>query len=103
MLTENEKIDSFNAVKQFVLDGEKFANGGNVPCYFIEGSQRTETVIRVDFIHHVSSYNLDYDIFKSYGLRNPVWSVHKLLKWDGHSKELIIEVDQYREIRLKRV
>lgn len=81
----------------------KFVNGGNISCYFIEGFQRTETVIHIDFIYHIPSYKLDDDVFKSYGLRNPVWSAYKLLKWDESNRELIIEVDQYREIRLKRI
>jgi hypothetical protein len=74
MLNEEEILDSCEAVRQFLIDGEKFVNGGNIPCYFIEDSQRTETVIHVEFIYHIPSYNLDDDVFKSYGLRNPVWS-----------------------------
>lgn len=103
MLNEREKSDSCEAVRQFLLDGEKFVNGGNIPCYFIEGSQRTATVIYIEFIYHIPSYNLDDVVFRSYGLRNPIWSAYKLLKWDENDGELIIEVDQYREIRLKRI
>jgi hypothetical protein len=102
MLQENEKSSSCEAVRQFLIDGEKFVNGGNISCYFIEGSKRTETVIHIEFVYHIPSYNLDDEVFKSYGLRNPIWSSYKLLKWDEQNKELIIEVDQYREIRLKR-
>jgi hypothetical protein len=103
ILNEEEIAASCEAVRQFLIDGEKFINGGNIPCLFIEGSQKNETTINIQFAHHIPSYNLDDDVFKSYGLRNPIWSAYKLLKWDSIDKELIIEVNQYQEIRLKRI
>ena len=72
MLNEQQISESCEAVRQFLVDGEKFINGGNIPCLFIEGSQKTETTIIVQFVHHIPSYNLDDDVFKSYGLRNPI-------------------------------
>ena len=103
MLEKNELLNSCEAVRQFLIDGKKLINGGNIPCLFIEGSQKTETEIFIVFVHHIPSYNLDDDVFKSYGIRNPIWSAYKLLKWDSKNKELIIEVNQNQEIRLKRI
>lgn len=103
MLKEDEILESCEAVRQFLIDGEKFINGGNIPCMFIEGIQKNITTISISFIYHIPSYNLDDETFKSYGLRNPLWSAYKLLKWDAVSKELIIEIKQHQEIRLKRI
>lgn len=104
MLSEKEKLESCEAVRQFLIDGEKFTNGGNIPCLFIQGTQRSEKQMRIEFINHIPSYNIDDDVFKSYGLRNPIWSAYKLLKWDSIDRELIIEIpDQRTEIRLKRI
>jgi hypothetical protein len=103
MLPETEILNSCEAVRQFLIDGEKFINGGNIRCLFIEGSQITETNINIAFVHHIPSYNIDDDVFKSYGLRNPIWSAYKLLTWDSTNKELIISLNQYQEIRLKRI
>ncbi len=103
ILTETEKSNSFEAVRQFLVDGRKFIHGGNIPCYFIEGDQKVETTITISHVYHVPSYNLDDDVFKSYGLRNPIWSAYKLLEWDNVMKELVIKIDKHREIRLKRI
>jgi hypothetical protein len=103
MLNQNDKLASFLAVRQFLFDGEKFANGGLIPCYWIERGQKTRSNISISLIDHIPSYNLDDGTFKSYGLRNPIWSAYKLLEWDESNRELIIGIDQYREIRLKRI
>lgn len=103
MLDEREILDSYKAVRQFLIDGEKFINGGNIPCMFIENSQKTKTTISISFIYHIPSYNLDDEVFKSYGLRNPIWSAYKRLKRNSPLKELIIKINQHQEIRLKRI
>jgi hypothetical protein len=103
MLKKDEIVDSFEAVREFLFDGERFSNGGDIPCYFIERRQRTETTISIEIIDSIPSYNLHDEVFKSYGLRSPIWSAYRLFKWDAQNKELIIEVNEYQEIRLKRV
>lgn len=102
-LNDKDKYDSYNAVKQFLIDGKRFHKGGNIPCYFIEGTRQTESEISVELISAVPSYNLNDDIFLSYNLRNPIWSAYKLLKWNNETKELIIEVNKHKTIKLKRI
>lgn len=102
-MEDNEKLASYEAVRQFLIDGEKLINGGNVPCIINEGTNENETIIYVEHVQHVPSYNLSHDIFKSYNLRNPLWSAYYLLKWDSNDKELIIEIDQHRDIRIRRI
>lgn len=101
-LNEDEIYKSFEAVRRFLIDGKKCINGGNVHCYFIEERGESEAIINVGL--KGSSYVLDYDIFKSYDeLRNPIWSEFKLLKWDEINRELVIDIDHNRKIKLKRI
>ena len=101
---ENEELfDSSNAVSQFLKDGKHYVNGGNILCNFIEGNNQFELEVFIEFKSHIPSYNLTNDVFLTYGLCNPIWSAHKLLKWDDETKELIIDVSNRKTKRLKRI
>ncbi|MEI6752921.1 MAG: hypothetical protein WCK78_07115 [Paludibacter sp.] len=102
-LKGEELYDSFDSVKQFLMDGKYLVNGGNVSCYFIEGSNQIKLEVFIELKSHIPSYNLTNDVFLSYGLYNPIWSAYKLLKWDDETKELIIDVSNRKTKRLKRI
>ena len=101
-LPDDEKSSSFEAVRQFLIAGEKLIEGGNISCFFIEETRTSNAIINIKCVHHIPSYILDYKIFKSYNLINPIWSAYKKLIWDKKKEELIIEINEYKEIRLKR-
>jgi hypothetical protein len=109
MLSKEEKEDSYDAVRQLLLQGgENLAeNGGEIRCRLKVGPQESDAELTISTLNHVPAYNLDSDAMYSflykYGKKRSISTAYEIFEWDDENKLLVFEFGGRFPMKIKRI